>query len=162
MITNQNKDKYSQIMSTTLFNNPELYNAKVLEIMNKKYIIKLFLNNGSSPKYMLIRNELALRDNKGDRPYYGLQGEDIEYQYNYGTFHTGNKLTSEQYDYYNSLFHCSGRVVFDDWITDWIIYQNEEDISNIEDEREREVILKLHRDIQTFNWKPGDPFKSDK
>jgi hypothetical protein len=162
LITDQNKDKYSQIMSTTLFNNPEIYNDKVLEIMNKKYIIKLFLNNGTSSKYMLIRNELALRDNKGDRPYYSLQGEDIEYQYNYGTFHSGKELTSEQFHYYNSLFHCSGRVVFDDWITDWIIYQNEEDILNIEDVMEREVILKLHRDIQTYNWTPGDPFKSDK
>ena len=149
-------------MPTILFNNPELYNDKVLEIMNKKYIIKLFLSNGTSPKYMLIRNELALRDNKGNIPHYALQGEDIEYQYNYGTFHTGKELSSEQFHYYNSLFHCSGRIVFGNWITNWIIYQNEDDISNIEDEREREVILKLHMDIQKSDWTPGDPFSNFK
>ena len=63
---------------------PNQFNQEVLNIKHSRNIIKIFENGRN--KYALIRNELALRDNTGNLPYYGIQGEDIGYQYIYGKF----------------------------------------------------------------------------
>jgi hypothetical protein len=134
------------------------FNKEVLDIKNNRCIVKLVLNDGRPTKYMLIRNELALRDSKRNIPRYGLQGEDIGYHYNYGKFHTefSNKLTREESNYYYSNFHSSGHVVFGDKISSWTIYKSREDIKNINNEIDKNIMLKLHSDIRQFNWLPNE------
>ena len=149
-----------------LFNNVKLYNSKVLEIMKNRYIIKLFLKgdgadvHGDKPKYMLIRNVLLLETNNGDIPKYALQGDDIDFLYGeYGKFGNGKQLTDKEYECYTSLFHSSGRIIFPDWISDWVIYKNMDDMENkIEDVLERYYILKLHGDIIKHNYVPKNHF----
>ena len=139
------------------------YNEKILEIMNNRWIIKVILKDDSdgmvmhrgAPKYMLIRNELLLTDSFN----YTLQGEDIWYLYGeYGEFGNGKQLDSNEYNMYSSRFHSSGRVVFSDWISDLVIYKTEEDIMKIEDEDDRNMILRLHRDIRRHNWLPKNQY----
>ena len=148
----QNEPSFQEIFSDT-----KRYNAKVREIIKNAWIIKVVLKEDcvgiyehtTRPKYMLMRNELLLTGS----PKYTLQGEDIWYLYGeYGKFGNGQSLDSDDYDMYTSRFHSSGRVIFSDWISDWVIYKTEEDISNIEDSSDRNMVMKLHRDIKKHNW----------
>ena len=129
------------------------WNGQLMEIMLKKYIIRIFLKDKSSSKYMLIRNKLELMDNLGNIPHHGLQGEDITYHYNYGEFSKNDSSPNVPCRYY-SIFHSSGRVVFGERISHIIIYKTEEDICTIDNEIDRDIILRLHRDIKTSNWEP--------
>jgi len=130
------------------------FNTQVLDIKNNRYILKLALNDGRRTKFMLIRNELALRDNNGNIPKYALQGEDIGYHYTYGKFSQGNKLTKDESNYFYYNFSPSGRVVFGDKIQKWTIYRNIADIENIKDDTDKNMLLKLFGDIRKFNWLP--------
>jgi hypothetical protein len=133
----------------------EQFNKQILDIKHNQYLIRIFKQNGRN-KYALIRNELALCDNKGNLPRYGIQGEDFTYHYKYGKFINTAPLTKKQIDYIYNNFHTSGRVVFGENITHMIIYKNEEDISQIEDARAREIVLKLFNDVRNSELRPYD------
>jgi len=132
------------------------FNKGVLDIKNNRNILKLVLNDGRRTKFMLIRNELALRDNKGNIPQYALQGEDIRYHYTYGKFSLGNKLTKQESNYFYYNFYPSGRIVFGDKIQNWTIYRNIEDIESIKDDIDKNMLSKLFNDIRKFNWLPQE------
>ena len=129
------------------------WNKQLMEIILKKYIIRIFLKDNSPSKFMLIRNKLKLRDNCGNIPHHGLQGEDITYHYNYGEF-SKKEWSADVKDRYYDIFHSSGRVVFGERISHIIIYKTEEDIYTIDNEIDRDIILTLHRDIKSSNWEP--------
>ena len=97
----------------------EQFNSQILDIKHNQYLIRIFEQNGRN-KYALIRNELALRDNNGNLPYYGIQGEDFTYHYEYGKLSNLTPLTKEQKNYIYNNFHSSGRVVFGENITHMI------------------------------------------
>jgi hypothetical protein len=132
----------------------DAWNELLMEIMQKKYIIRIFLKNDSSPRFMLIRNKVELVGKFGLIPWHAIQGEDITYEYNYGKFYNNKKLTYEQNQYYNSIFHGSGHIVFGESISHIIIYKSEEKINAIDNEMDRNIIRKLHSDIKSFNWEP--------
>lgn len=130
------------------------FNKEVLDIKNNRFIVKLVLNDGRRTKFMLIRNELALRDNNGNIPQYALQGEDIIYHYTYGKFSQGNKLTKQESNYFYYNFYPSGRIVFGNKIQNWTIYRNIEDIKSANDDIDKNMLIKLFNDIRKFNWLP--------
>ena len=141
------------------------FNQKILDIKNNRQIARIIINRPNSPKYILIRNELAMANANGNIPYFAIQGEDIPFLYTYGKFNTEYDIMTCNYDPYEKIdpnflksirqmFHPSGRVVFGDNILDMIVYKNIEDIEKIKDTNEKEIILRLFNDIREKEWLP--------
>ena len=138
---------------------PNFFNRLVVDTKNSIRIVKIKLKNNSKfEKFMLIKDCIPLRDNRGNVPYYGLQGEDICYLYNYGAF-CKNKgsyepsLSNEERKKILNAFQCYS-IIFGEKISSITVYSSEDEINSIEDECKRKVVLNVFNDLNKFDWEP--------